>query len=201
MQTFNPTKNERILETSMNTHIMLLIALPVLACFSAWGQQNEREVPRRPRTTLNRGNWIGRRVMTQDFMDKVGIQGEQAAKLKAELDALDKQSQALDEEIGQAAQEQGEIAKRVLSEAGANTDEIMKIIERIGKSRTEQAKLATKRLIVIRDNLTPAQREKASALLNEEQKKWHEEREARDKNAQPNRPAGQADRPAAPKGW
>ena len=40
---------------------------------------------------------------------------------------------------------------------------------------TEQAKLATKRLVVIRDNLTPEQREKASAILDEEHKKLREE--------------------------
>ena len=65
------------------------------------------------------------------------------------------------------------------------------IIERIGTYRTEQAKLATRRLVVIRDNLTAAQREKATAILDEEQKKRREERER-------NTPAN---RPAAPKGW
>ncbi len=185
----------------MNKHAIQWAAVLVLACASAFGQQNERDGQRRPRTTINRGNWIGRRVLSQEFMDKVGIKGEQAAQLKRELEAIDKLSQALDEEIGKAALEQAEIAKKVLSEAGANTDEMMQIIERIGKSRTEQAKLATKRLIVIRDTLTATQREKASAILNEEQKKWHDERDAREKNGPPNRPAAQPDRPAAPQGW
>jgi hypothetical protein len=164
----------------------------LLCAGSAFAQPNEHENARRQqRTALNRGNWIAKRVMSKDFMDKVGIEGEQAKKIKEALDALDKQSTQLDEEIEQAAAQQGEIAKKVLSEPGANVDEIMKIIERIGNKRTEQAKLATQRLVVMRDNLTAQQREKASAILNEDQKKWREERE---RNAAPNRPA-------APKGW
>lgn len=167
----------------------------IILCFfcagATFAQQNEHENARRQRATLNRGNWVAKRVMSKDFMDKVGIEGEQAKKIKEALDALDKQSTKLDGEIEQAAAQQGEIAKKVLSEPGANVDEIMKIIELIGTKRTEQAKLATRRLVVMRDNLTAEQREKASAILNEDQKKWREEHE---RNAVPNRPA-------APKGW
>jgi len=166
-----------------NVHCIVFGALVALA---ATGQQNDRENVRRQRTMGTRGNWVAKRVMSKDFMDKVGIQGEQATKIKADLDALDKQSAKLDEQIAQAATQQAEIAKKVLTEPGANVDEIMKIIERIGTYRTEQAKLATKRLVVIRDNLTAQQREKASAILNEEQKKGKEERE---RNTTQNRPA------------
>jgi len=175
----------------MFTKASQLIVLCLLVAFAATGQQNDRETARRQRNTLNRGNWVAKRVMSKEFMEKVGIQGEQATKIKAALDSLDKQSSKIDEEIEQAATQQAEIAKKVLSEPGANVDEIMKIIERIGTCRTEQAKLATRRLVVIRDNLTAEQREKASAILNEEQKKGREERE---RNMLQNRPA-------TPKGW
>ena len=142
----------------------------------------------------SRGNWVAKRVLSKDFMEKVGIQGEQAAKIKAALDALDKQSAKLDEQIQHEATRQAEIAKHVLTEPGASVDEIMTIIARIGTYRTEQAKLAIQRLVVIRDNLTAEQREKASAILNEEVKKGKEERDTREHNALQNRPA-------APKGW
>ena len=175
----------------MFTKAAQLTLVCVLAAFAARGQQNDRENAHRQRTTITRGNWVAKRVMSKEFMEKVGIQGEQAKKLKVDLDALDKQESKLDEDITKAAAQQADIAKKVLSEPGANVDEIMKIIERIGTYRTEQAKLATRRLVVIRDNLTAAQREKATAILDEEQKKRREERER-------NTPAN---RPAAPKGW
>lgn len=181
--------------------IRILTCLFFLAVDGAFGQpQNEREQPRVQRS-LNHGNWVGKRVLTKEFMDKVGIQGEQAAKIKAELDVLDAKSGKLEEGINQAALEQAEMAKKVLSEPGANTDEIMKIIERIGQYRIEQAKLATQRLVVIRDNLTAAQREKASEILNGEGKKRLEERAARLEREERERNPAQQNRPATPKGW
>ena len=175
----------------------ILSALLFLMVATAFGQtQNAHEQPRTSRN-LNYGNWVGKRVLTKEFMEKVGIKDEQAAKIKAEFAAIDAQSNKLDEEINKAAQEQALIAKKVLSEPGAKTDEIMKIIERIGQYRTEQAKLATQRLVVIRDNLTKEQREKASEILTIEGKKRLEERAARLQREE--RPATQPNRPAAPK--
>ena len=174
--------------------------LVVLAAATAFGQpqQSEREQPRMSRS-LNRGNWVGKHVLTKEFMDKVGIQGDQAAKLKAEFEVLDAKASKLEEEINKAALEQAEIAKKVLSEPGASADEIMKIIERIGQYRTEQAKLATLRLIVIRDNLTAAQREKASEIISVEGKKRLEERAARLEREERERSTSQTNRAAAKK--
>ena len=177
----------------------VLSVLLVLAVVTAFGQpQNERESTRIPRS-LNYGNWVGKRVLTKDFMEKVGIKEEQAAKIKAEFERIDVQTHKIDESISKAALEQAEIAKKVLAEPGANTDEIMKIIERIGQYRTEQAKLATLRLVVIRDNLTAAQREKASEILNGEGKRRLEERAARLEREERERNAAQPNRPAATK--
>lgn len=165
----------------------------VLTVSFACGQQVEKENNRRPRAGagLTHANWIANRIASKEFLEKVGIQGEQAAKLKASMEAIDKQSAKLNEQIKIAAGQQAQIAKKVLAEPGANVGEIMAIIEKIGKMRTEQAKLATQRLVVIRDNLTAEQREKASALLSEEQKKWREDKGKAAKN----------NRPDAPKGW
>lgn len=173
----------------MNALNTILIGICLSATVLA--EQTQREVGHRQRTIATRGNWMAKRVMSKDFMEKVGLGDDQARKLKDELDAIDKQSATYDQEIRKAAAQQAEIAKKVLSEPGADVDAMMKLIEKIGAWRTEQAKLATRRLVVIRDNLTPEQREKAVAILTADQKKWREERE---KNATPARPA-------APKGW
>lgn len=186
----------------MNKRITCVALLAGLTACAVWAQQNEQDGgARHPRLSLGRGNWINKRMMNQEFLDKIGVTGEQAAKLKAKTDELEKESQKVEEEITKAAMEQAELAKKVLAEPGADTTEIMALVEKIGKLRTEQAKLATRRLIVMRDNLTAEQRQKASALLAEEQKKWREEREARDKAGAANRPANQARRPPAPKNW
>lgn len=186
----------------MNKQVTCAMVLMALAATAAMGQQNEPGAGRHaPRPQLGRGNWVGKRMMTPEFLEKIGVRGEQAAKLRTQLEDLDKQALKVEEEITKAAMDQAEIAKKVLAEPGADTAEMMTLIEKIGKLRTEQAKLATKRLIIMRDNLTPEQRQKASDFIGEEQKKWREEREAREKNGGGDRPAKQPNRPAAPKGW
>lgn len=182
------------------------VGLLLLAAALARAQQGNEAGARHananaaPATAYGRGNWVGKRMMSQEFMDKLGIKGEQAARLKSQVDKIDQEALAVEEQITQTAMDQAELAKKVLTEPGADTTELMKLVERIGRLRTEQAKLATRRLIVMRDNLTPEQRQKASQYLAAEQKKWREERENREKagaNRKPARPA----RPEAPKGW
>ena len=176
--------------------------LLTVAALSGFGQPpvNRGEAPRQSRS-LNYGNWVGKRVLTKEFMEHVGIQDEQAKKLKQDLDALEAQSLKLDELINQAALEQAEIAKKVLSQPGASVDEVMKIIERIGKLRTDQAKLTTQTLVVIRDSLTAEQREKANALIAAEGQKRMKERAVRREREEREHNGKQPPRPDAPKGW
>lgn len=185
----------------MKKWVICGMAMAFVAVSAAWGQQNEAGAVRHaPRTPMGRGNWVGKRMMTPEFLEKIGVTGEQAANLRKQLETLDKQAQQVEEEITKAAMEQAEIAKKVLAEPGADTEEMMQLVEKIGRMRTEQAKLATRRLIIMRDNLTAEQRQKATAFLNDEQKKWREERETREKNGGA-RPGNQPNRPPAPKGW
>jgi len=186
----------------MNARVIVIL-ITCLAEIAFCQEQNiHKEFPKQSRT-LNYGNWVGKRVMTTDFMTRVGIQGAQAKNLKEPLDAIDLQLKTIDEKINQAALQQAEIAKKVLSEPGANVDEIMSIIEKIGKLRTDQAKLSTQMLVVIRDSLTADQREKATALIAAEgQKRIKErmarrEREERERNGNAQPPT----RPNEPKGW
>ncbi len=195
--------------------VLALVAATVIA------QQPDaaanRERPRMSRS-LNYGNWVGKQIMNPEFMEKVGIQAEQAQKLKKEMDAIDERMKKLDEEINTAALQQAEIAKKVLDEPGTSAEEMMKQIERIGAMRTEQAKLSTQILVVIRDSLTEEQRKKAHELITVEGQRRLKERMARRErderphpgpNGQrqpPPRPAAPArppvpPRPAAPQGW
>ena len=177
-----------------------------------------RERPRMSRS-LNYGNWVGKQIMNPEFMEKVGIQAEQAQKLKQEMDAIDARLKKLDEAINAAALQQAEIAKKVLAEPGTSAEAIMKLIERIGAMRTEQAKLSTQILVVIRDSLTEEQRKKAHELITAEGRRRLKERMARREREErphpgpnggqrqpPPRPAAPArpvgpPRPAAPQGW
>lgn len=156
------------------------------------------EIPRHSRA-LNYGNWVGRQVLTKEFIEQVGIKREQEEKLKREFAKLEAQSRTLDESINQAALEQAKVAKKVLAEPGANVDDVMKIIERIGKLRTEQAKITTQVLVVIRDNLTDEQRVKANEIIAAEGEKRMQDRAGRREREERNGPKPQ--RPDVPKGW
>lgn len=123
------------------------------------------------------GFWLERKVTNPEFMQKVGITEEQATKIREAWKLIEEQNLKLEEDIHQLARQQAELVKKALSEEGSDTTDVMDVIEKIGKLRVEQAKLAMKRVIFIRDHLTPDQRKKLGKLLEEDQKKW---RAARD---------------------
>jgi hypothetical protein len=180
-----------------NLTLALIFALVSASLFA---QQPDaaanRERPRMMSRSLNYGNWVGKQVMNPEFMEKVGIHSEQAQKLKEEMDKIDTRLRTLDEEIHMAALQQADIAKKVLAEPGQSTEELMKLVERIGTMRTEQAKLSTQILVVIRDNLTEAQRAKANELITAEGRRRLKERMERREREGRQRP-GPSGQPSA----
>ncbi len=161
--------------------------------------------------SVNYGNWVGRRVLNKEFLEKAGVTEDQAARLKAATEEIEKRQKALDEEIKALSIEQAQIAKKILNEPGAEAEEIMAIIEKIGKLRTEQAKANTLILLKIRDTLTEEQRKKVSDTIaeegrrrmNERQQRAPREERAREPREPRRKPAPEAvpARPAAPQGW
>lgn len=156
------------------------VGLIALVWVAGWVQAQPPPGTGRPRPprTINRSNWVGKHVLSPEFMEQVGLRGAQAEQLKAELEEIQAQAQRLEETINREALRQGELARNVLSEPGASVDEIMAIIERIGRHRTEQAKLATRQLVVIRDRLTAEQRKKARELIAAEARRRMAQRAA-----------------------
>jgi hypothetical protein len=184
------------------TFVMMMVAI------YGFGQElrGQGGAPTRPVRSMNYGNWVGRKVMTKEFIDKVGINDEQAANLKAAMEKIEKKLKEVDSEISKLSIEQARLAKKILNEPGADATEIMEIIEKIGVLRTEQAKANTQILISIRDTLTEDQRKIANETIAEEgHRRMIERRMRRQQRAErgehgqlePNAPA----RPAVPKGW
>ena len=138
----------------------------------------------------NNGFWLERKVTNPEYMQKIGVSDEQAKKLKASWKKIGDQSQKMDEEIHVLARQQAELAKQVLAQPGSDTKELMALVEKIGMLRIEQAKQAMQRVILIRDHLTPEQRTKLNALLEEDQKKWRATREETGRKHEINAEAG-----------
>lgn len=139
----------------------------------------------------NSGFWLERKVTNPEYMQKVGVTDEQAKKLKVAWKKIEEQSQKVEEDIHLLAREQAELAKKVLSAEGSDTKELMAQIEKIGKLRIEQAKLAMQRVILIRDHLTPEQRTKLNAMLEEDQIKWRAARDETGRKRENTPEAGQ----------
>lgn len=135
--------------------------------------------------------WIERKVTNPEYMQKIGVSEEQAKKLKLSWKQFEEQNQKMEEEIHLLARQQAELAKKVLSQPGSDTKELMALVEKIGMLRIEQAKQAMQRVILIRDHLTPEQRTKLNALLEEDQKKWRSSREEATRKHENNPDAGQ----------
>ncbi len=130
--------------------------------------------------TLVRGSsgfWLERKVTNPEFMKKLGITEEQSTKLREAWKLIQDESSKIEEEIHLLARQQAEHLKKALAEEGSDTSSVMEVIEKIGKLRTEQAKLAMKRVILIRDHLTPEQRKLLGKTVEEDQKKWRAGRE------------------------
>jgi len=143
------------------------------------------------------GNWLEGRIMQADFMEKVGLTQENVDKLKAALKELDDAMQKINTEIRTLSTQQAELMQKVLVDADAKTDDLMALTEKIGGLRTEQAKLTTKRLLVIRDNLTAEQRKKIGEQLQADQ----QQRQQRMQQRQQGGGNGNPPPPAAPQGW
>lgn len=130
--------------------------------------------------TLVRGSsgfWLERKVTNPEFMKKVGITEEQSLKLHEAWKLIEAESSKLEEEICLLARQQAEHLKTALAEDNSDTSAIMEVIEKIGKLRIEQAKLNMKRVILVRDHLTPEQRKLLGKTVEEDQKKWRAGRE------------------------
>jgi len=123
------------------------------------------------------GFWLERKVTNPEFMKKIGITEEQATKLKEAWKLIEEESSKIEDDIRLLARQQAEHVKKALSEEGSDTAAIMEVIEKIGKLRIEQAKLAMKRVILIRDHLTPEQRKLLGKIVEEDQQKWRAGRE------------------------
>jgi Spy/CpxP family protein refolding chaperone len=142
-----------------------------------FGGMRARNSPSNSLVRASSGFWLERKVTNPEFMKKIGITEEQATKLKESWKLIEAESSNIEEEIRLLARQQAEHVKKALAEEGSDTTAIMDVIEKIGKLRIDQAKLAMKRVILIRDHLTPEQRKLLNKVVEEDQQKWRAGRE------------------------
>ena len=161
----------------------VFLAITVLATMCAMAQEGPVNGPRAngregrgdgpgrmPPPPANMGNFVAKMALSEDFGKSVELSDEQKAKLKVELGSIETNCCALEEKIISVSRKQGELARKVLETPNMKADEMFALIEEIGKLRTEQAKASVRTLMIIRDTLTPAQREKSRTFIKEQTK-------------------------------
>ena len=106
----------------------------------------------------DQGALIMRLLDNAETLTAVGVSADQAGKLKTALKEIEIKMIDIDAEIAKASLEQTDLmAKLLADEAPVPEKTVLEITEKIGKLRIEQAKLQIKRLIIIREHLTPVQ--------------------------------------------
>ncbi len=155
----------------------LLICGSLLLVSTSWCQQTPTNALNRPRLPGGLGsNFIERYVLSPEFRAEHHVTDAQAAKIKAELDALEKEVFRLEAEVAGLARQQADMVRRLMDDSAVSEEGLFILIEKIGKDRMAQAKIAMKRLVVIRNNLTSEQRKHAMNKLVEEYERRQQER-------------------------
>jgi Spy/CpxP family protein refolding chaperone len=110
-------------------------------------------------------------ILSEKCIATAKITPEQVTTLKKEFQQLDQKMVEINKQVIEASKKQAALSVMVLTTPGDDGQAMMKLTEDIGALRTQQAKLSVKVLMVIRDNLQPAQRASVVELMCEERQK------------------------------
>jgi hypothetical protein len=114
------------------------------------------------------GAWVPRMLADKASLEKIGVTDEAlCTKLIAELKPLHEQGDVLEKKIREVSREQFKMMQGLLKDKGADSKAVMDKIDEVAKLRADQARLSVRALVLLRDNLTPEQLEKARALILE----------------------------------
>ncbi len=114
------------------------------------------------------GAWVPRMLSNKANLEKIGVTDEaQGKKIVAELKPLKEQGEVLEKKIRELSREQFQQIRSLLRDKGADPKAVMDKIDEVAKLRAEQGRLSVRAIVVLRDNLTPEQLEKAGSLIME----------------------------------
>ncbi|MBR4170582.1 MAG: periplasmic heavy metal sensor [Kiritimatiellae bacterium] len=163
----------------MNRKLVVFLLPCILVC-SLFAQPPKGRFP--AHRSPHFANWVGKCVVSEQFIRDAEISAEQAQTLRDALDKISTRQQAIETNITELAQRQGKLGENILNQKGVDPAPLYEIAEQIAELRGEQAKLAIQTLVAIRETLTDEQRQKVSSLLREEGKRRQQEWQSLRKN-------------------
>ena len=117
---------------------------------------------------MMQGAWVPRMLSNKASLEKIGVTDVAlCTKLLAELKPLKEQGEMLEKKLHEVSREQFRMMQGLLKDKGADSTAVMDKIDEVAKLRAEQGRLSVRALVVLRDNLSPEQLEKARAFIME----------------------------------
>ena len=154
---------------------VIIVAALATACVVAQDRPNRGPHGRggdggRPHPAMgpNAGMWVPRMFSSKAALEKIGVTDE-ALRMRI-LEGLRRhkeQGDEIEQKIREISREQAESMRNLLQDKEADPKAVMDKIDEVAKLRAKQGRLSVKSILVLRDNLTPEQLEKARELLRE----------------------------------
>jgi hypothetical protein len=114
------------------------------------------------------GAWVPRMLSNKANLEKIGVTDDAlCTKLMAEFKPLKEQGDVLEKKIREVSFEQYKMMQGLFNDKGSDPKAVMDKVDEVAKLRAEQGRLSVRALVVLRDNLSPEQLEKARALVLE----------------------------------
>ena len=114
------------------------------------------------------GAWVPRMLADKASLEKIGVtDGALCTKLLAELKPLKEQGDVLEKKIREISREQAQLMRGLLKDKASDPKTAMDKIDEVAKLRAEQGRLSVRALVVLRDNLSSDQLEKAREFILE----------------------------------
>ena len=163
----------------MKKTVMTIVAALVTAC--AFAQERPQERPRGergerrahfdrmppPMMMHGSGALILRMLSSKMALERMGVTDEaQRQKIADAIKPLREQSDQLDAKIRELARAQSQSLCALLKDKGADPKAAMDKMDELEKLRAEQGRISVKAVLVLRDNLTPEQAEKAGEMIS-----------------------------------
>ena len=114
------------------------------------------------------GAWVPRMLADKASLEKIGVMDEAlGTKILAELKPLREQGDVLEKKIREISREQAQLMRGLLKDKASDPKAAMDKIDEVAKLRAEQGRLSVRAIVVLRDNLSPEQLEKAREFILE----------------------------------
>ena len=114
------------------------------------------------------GAWVPRMLADKASLEKIGVTDEAlSTKILAELKPLKEQGDVLEKKIREISREQAQLMRGLLNDKASDPKPAMDKIDEVAKLRAEQGRLSVRAIVVLRDNLSPEQLEKAREFILE----------------------------------